>query len=231
MPENRLTIPQWSEDDRPRERMIKHGASALSDSELLAILIRVGRQGRTAVELSRDILDDCHNNLNELAMLSVAELCRKYKGISAAKAVAIMAALELGRRRKNTERQERKQVTSSQDLFEIFEPAIADFTHEEFWIALMNNRNHLIDVRRLTAGGIASTIIDVPMLLKTAIEHSAMAVAVAHNHPSGDVQPSKEDIAITQRIDAGCKAIGIRFLDHLIISQNKYYSFADENMI
>jgi len=231
MPETRLTIPQWSEDDRPRERMIKHGVSALSDSELLAILIRVGRQGRTAVELSRDILDDCHNNLNELAMLSVSELCRKYKGISTAKAVTVMAALELGKRRKNTDIQERKQILTSFDLFEIFEPAIADLTHEEFWVALMNNKNHVIDTRRLTVGGVTSTIMDVPMLLRTAIERSATAVAVAHNHPSGDENPSKEDIEITQKIKTGCEAIGIRFIDHLIICQNKYYSFASKGQI
>jgi DNA repair protein RadC len=231
MTESRLTIPQWNKDDRPREKMIKHGASTLSDSELLAILIRTGRQGRTAVELSRDILDNCHNNLNELAMLSVPELCRQYKGISAAKAVTVMAALELGKRRRNAERPERKQVRTSSDLFDIFETAIADCIHEEFWVALLNAKNHLTATRMLTRGNTTGTVTDVPMLLRLAIEHSAVALAVAHNHPSGDTAPSKADIAITQKIKTGCEAVGIRFIDHLIVCQKKYYSFADEGVI
>ncbi|MDR0811394.1 MAG: DNA repair protein RadC [Paludibacter sp.] len=226
-----LTIPQWSEDDRPREKMIRQGAGALSDSELLAILIRTGIPGKTAVELSRDILNDCHNNLNELAMLSVSELCKRHKGISAAKAVTVMAALEIGKRRKNAEHNDRKSVKTSRDLFEIFEPTIADFTHEEVWVALLNNKNYLINIQRLTSGGMNNSIIDVPMLLRTAVERSATAVAVAHNHPSGDVNPSHADIQITQKMKLGCEAVGIRFLDHLIVCQRKYYSFADNGKI
>jgi DNA repair protein RadC len=225
--EKRLSIAHWAEDDRPREKLLNKGVSALSDAELIAILIGSGNRDESAVELSRRILNDNHNNLNELARLSIAEL-ERYKGIGDAKAISVCAALELGKRRKTNEIVERKKITQSHDLFELFEPILLDLKHEEFWVALMNGANKVMDVKRLTQGGSKQTVVDLPMLLRMALESSAHAIAVAHNHPSGENRPSKEDESITRRIKNGCDAIGILFLDHIIIAGGKYYSFADE---
>jgi len=224
----RLTIPNWAEDDRPREKMLLKGAQSLSDAELLAILIAIGNKNETAVELSRRILHDCSDNLNELARLSIADLCKRFKGIGQAKAITIMAAMELGKRRKMADNKERKQIKSSIHLFELFEPHLADLPHEEFWLGMLNSANKVIDVKRLTQGGTRQTVVDVPMLLKMAIEKSAAAVVVAHNHPSGQNHPSREDEEVTRRIKEGCQAVGIILLDHIIIAHNNYYSFSDE---
>ena len=228
--EKRLTIRQWAEDDRPREKMLRKGIASLSDAELLAILIGSGNTNETAVELAKRILYESGGNLNELAKLSVTELSKRFKGIGEAKAITIVAALELGKRRKAGENRERKQICSSKGFYELFEPYLIDLPHEEFWIALLDNSLRVLEVRRLTQGGTTRTVVDVPMLLKIAIEKSAQAIAVAHNHPSGQIQPSKEDREITQKIKAGCDAVGIRLLDHVIIAQGGYYSFCDEGM-
>ena len=226
--EKRLTIREWAEDDRPREKMLLKGSNSLSDAELLAILIASGNKNETAVELSRRILHECGDNINELARLSIHELCKRFKGIGKAKAITIIAALELGKRRKTAELLERKKITSSIDLQELFEPLLVDLHHEEFWVGLLNGANKVIETRRLTQGGTRQTVVDVPMLLKMALEKSAPALVVAHNHPSGQNRPSHEDEQITRRIKAGCDAIGISFLDHIIIARGSYYSFADE---
>jgi DNA repair protein RadC len=226
--EKRLTIRDWAEDDRPREKMLRKGAQSLSDAELLAILIAIGNKNETAVELTRRILHECHDNLNELAQLSIADLCKRFKGIGEAKAITIMAALELGKRRKTSEMLERKKITSSKDLFELFEPQLIDLPHEEFWLGFLNGANKVIEIKRLTQGGSRQTVVDVAMLLKMALEKSAQAVVVAHNHPSGQNRPSHEDEIITKRIKTGCEAIGISFIDHIIIARGEYYSFADE---
>ena len=226
--EKRLTIRDWAEDDRPREKMLRKGAQSLSDAELLAILIAIGNKNETAVELTRRILHECHDNLNELAQLSIADLCKRFKGIGEAKAITIMAALELGKRRKTSEMLERKKITSSKDLFELFEPQLIDLPHEEFWLGFLNGANKVIEIKRLTQGGSRQTVVDVAMLLKMALEKSAQAVVVAHNHPSGQNRPSHEDEIITKRIKSGCEAIGISFIDHIIIARGEYYSFADE---
>ena len=226
--EKRLTNREWAEDDRPREKMLHKGAQSLSDAELLAILIASGNKNETAVELSRRILHECGDNINELARLSIHELCKRFRGIGEAKAITIMAALELGKRRKTSELLERKKVTSSIDLFELFEPLLLDLHHEEFWVGLLNGAHKVLETRRLTQGGTRQTVVDVPMLLKMALEKSAQAVVVAHNHPSGQNRPSQEDELITKRVKAGCDAIGITFLDHIIIARGSYYSFADE---
>jgi DNA repair protein RadC len=226
--DKRLTIRDWAEDDRPREKMLRKGAQSLSDAELLAILIGSGSRNETAVELSRRILHDCHDNLNELAQLSITDLCKRFKGIGEAKAITIMAALEIGKRRKTSEILERKKITSSNDLFELFEPQLVDLLHEEFWLCLLNGANKVIEIKRLTQGGSRQTVVDVPMLLKMALEKSALAVVVAHNHPSGQNRPSHEDEVITKRIKSGCEAVGINLLDHIIIAKGQYYSFADE---
>ncbi len=226
--EKRLTIREWAEDDRPREKMLHKGSQSLSDAELLAILISSGNKNESAVELSRRILHECGDNINELARLSIHELCKRFKGIGEAKAITIMAALELGKRRKTSEMLERKKITSSIDLFELFEPLLVDLQHEEFWIGLLNGANKVLETRRLTQGGSKQTVVDVPMLLKLALEKSAQAVVVAHNHPSGQNRPSTEDEKITLCIKEGCKAIGIAFIDHIIIARGQYFSFADE---
>ena len=230
MEENYLSIKNWAEDDRPREKLLNKGASVLSDAELLAIMIGSGSRNESAVQLCRKILKASHDNLNELARLSIDELC-KFKGIGEAKAITISAALELGNRRKTNEVRERIRITQSRDLFELFEPILLDLKHEEFWVALLNGANKVLDVKRLTQGGTRQTVVDIPMILKMSLEKSAPAIAVAHNHPSGQDNPSREDDAITQRIKKGCEAIDVRLLDHIIIAGGKYYSFADEGKI
>lgn len=229
--EKRLTIREWAEDDRPREKMLKKGSGSLSDAELLAILIGSGNKNESAVELSRRILRECSDNLNELASLTINDLCTRFKGIGEAKAISIKAALELGKRRKTSEVLERKKITSSIDLFDLFEPELIDLTHEEFWLALLNGANKVIEIARLTQGGSRQTVVDIPMILKLALEKSALAIAVAHNHPSGQNRPSQEDELITRRIKSGCEAIGIQLLDHIIIARGQYYSFVDEGKI
>lgn len=229
-PEKRLTIRDWAEDDRPREKLLNKGAAALSDAELFAILIGSGNKNESAVELCKRILGDNHNNLNELARLSITDLA-KYKGIGEAKAISIVAALEIGKRRKTNEVLERTKITQSSDLFELFEPALLDLNHEEFWVAFMNGANKVLETKRLTQGGMKQTVVDVSMLLRMALERSAHAVAVAHNHPSGENYPSREDLQITQKIKTGCNAIGVRLLDHIIIAGGRYYSFADEGKL
>ncbi len=229
--EKRLTIREWSEDDRPREKMLRKGTSSLSDAELLAILIGSGNRDESAVELARRIMRECDDNINELARLTIADLCKKFKGIGEAKAISIMAALELGKRRKTSDFLERKQILSSRDLFEVFEPLLIDLVHEEFWIVFMNGANKVLSTHKLTQGGIQQTIVDVPLLLKMSLERLAQSIAVAHNHPSGQNKPSSEDENITRRIKQGCDAIGIRLLDHIIVARGKYYSFADDGKL
>ena len=226
--DKRLTIRDWAEDDRPREKMMRKGSTSLSDAELLAILIGSGNRNESAVELSRRIMRECQDNINELAVLTVTDLCKRFKGIGSAKAITIMAALELGKRRKTSEMLERKKITSSQDLFDLFEPQLVDLPHEEFWIGLLNGANKIIEIKRLTQGGSRQTVVDIPMLLKLSVEKSAISIVVAHNHPSGQNRPSVEDQQITNKIKAGCNAIGITFLDHIIVARGNYYSFADE---
>jgi len=226
--DKRLTIRDWAEDDRPREKMLRKGAHSLSDAELLAILIGSGNRDESAVELSRRIMHECSDNINELALLSISDLCKRFKGIGEAKAITIMAALEIGKRRKTSEILERKKITSSLDLFDLFEPQLMDLPHEEFWVGLLNGANKVIEIKRLTQGGSRQTVVDIPMLLKMALEKSALAVVVAHNHPSGQNRPSHEDEQITRKIKAGCEAIGITLLDHIIVAKGQYYSFADE---
>lgn len=229
--EKRLTIREWSEDDRPREKMLRKGTSSLSDAELLAILIGSGNRDESAVELARRIMRECDDNINELARLTIADLCKKFKGIGEAKAITIKAALELGKRRKTSDFLERKQILSSRDLFEVFEPLLIDLVHEEFWIVFMNGANKVLSTHKLTQGGIQQTIVDVPLLLKMSLERLAQSIAVAHNHPSGQNKPSNEDENITRRIKQGCDAIGIRLLDHIIVARGKYYSFADDGKL
>ncbi len=225
-----VSIKNWAEDDRPREKLLKHGVSALSNAELIAILIGSGSRETSAVDLSKNILHDSENNLNELARLSLSELMR-YKGIGEAKAISIVAALELGKRRKLEQVLERKQIKNSDDLFQLFYPILNDLPHEEFWLVMLNRANKVLEVKKLFQGGGNSVAVDVRQVLKTVLIGSAHSVAIAHNHPSGQLQPSQHDISITEKIAKGCKAIDVRFLDHIIIANGKYISFADENRL
>ena len=227
----RLTIKEWSEKDRPREKMMQNGVAVLSDAELLAIIIGTGNKNESAVELARKMLGECHNNINELAHLTVFNMCSKFKGIGEAKAITIIAALELGKRRKTDEVVRRRKISSSIDLFELFETNMLDLHHEEFWIALLDGANKVIETKKLSQGGSQNTVVDIPIILKYALEKSAISVAVAHNHPSGQNYPSREDENVTRHIKSGCEAVGLRFLDHIIIARGKYYSFCDEGKI
>ena len=229
--EKKLSIKQWAEEDRPREKMLQKGIQSLSDAELLAILIGSGNSDETAVELSRRILSASHNNLNELGKVSVADLKKSFKGIGEAKAITIAAALELGRRRNTADAIERKKVVCSRHIFEIFHPILSDLAHEEFWLLLLNKANRVIDTVKINQGGIGETIADIRLILKSAIDKRATSIAVCHNHPSGSATPSKNDIDFTEKIKIACRTVDILFHDHIIIAANNFYSFADEEII
>lgn len=226
----KLNITDWALSDRPREKLISKGISSLSDAELIAILIGSGNKNETAVDLSKRILLENKNNLNELAKLSLNDL-ENYKGIGEAKAITIIAALELGRRRNLHEAIERKKITSSKDAFEIFSPIISDLPYEEFWILLLNRSNKIIDKIRISSGGITGTIADIRIILKEAIMKNSTGIIVCHNHPSGNIKPSSSDIDLTKKIKSAAEIMDISVLDHIIVAENSFYSFADEGIL
>lgn len=226
-----FTIKQWAEDDRPREKMLNKGVGALSNAELLAILIGSGTQTETAVDLAKRLLQKYSNDLFELGKLSPNELAKQVKGIGKAKAVAISAALELGKRRRLLLPKQLESIKSSTSVAEEFYPIMSDLTHEEFWVLLLNKANKQIGKYKISSGGISSTIVDSRIILKYAIENLASNVVLVHNHPSGSLSPSRDDIELTKKIIMGCKALDIIVLDHIIIGQNKYYSFSDEGLL
>lgn len=227
---DKLNINQWAEEDRPREKMMAHGAEVLSDAELLAILIGSGSHDETAVELMRRVLFACGNNLNELGKLSVEQLC-SFKGIGPAKAVTIMAACELGRRRKLAEIEERFVVRSSRDIYNYFHPKMADLPIEEIWVMLLNNACKVMDTRRVAIGGISEVVADVRLVLREAIMARATAVVLCHNHPSGSIHPSRHDDSLTDRLRQACEVMNIRFIDHVIVTDGRYYSYVDEGRL
>lgn len=227
---DKLNINQWAEEDRPREKMMAHGAEVLSDAELLAILIGSGSQDETAVELMRRVLSACGNNLNELGKLSIEQLC-SFKGIGPAKAVTIMAACELGRRRKLAEIEERFVVRSSCDIYNYFHPKMADLPIEEIWVMLLNNACKVMDTRRVAIGGISEVVADVRLVLREAIMARATAVVLCHNHPSGSIHPSRHDDSLTDRLRQACEVMNIRFIDHVIVTDGRYYSYVDEGRL
>lgn len=230
METTKLTINQWAEEDRPREKMIQKGAYALTDAELLAILIGSGNTDETAVELMRRVLAACNNNLNELGKLTVEQLCA-FKGIGPAKAITIMAACELGRRRKLSEMGERPLIRSSQDIYNYFHPKLGDLPTEECWVMLLNAASRLIDSQRITAGGIAETLVDIRTVMREAIVKRATALALCHNHPSGNPRPSRQDDQLTDRLGKACALMNIRLTDHLIVADGRYYSYNDEGRL
>lgn len=226
----KLSIKKWAIEDRPREKLLIKGLGSLSDAELVAILIGSGNREESAVELAKRILGGANNNLNELGKYTVSDLMA-HKGIGEAKAISIVAALELGRRRKSAEVLVRKKIGSSHDVFDIFQPLIGDLPHEEFWVLLLNRSHRIIDRFRTSQGGISGTVIDVRMVLKTALEKLSSAIILCHNHPSANLSPSDADIQITQKLKEAAKFMDIQVLDHLIITDTNYFSFADEGMI
>jgi len=226
----KLTITQWAEEDRPREKMMLHGVSALSNAELLAILIGSGNTEDSAVELMRKVLNDYRNNLNELGKASIDELCR-YKGIGPAKAITILAASELGKRRKEETVEERKTILSSRDVYECFYPLMCDLPIEECWVLLLNQASKLIDKVKISAGGLNATAVDVRCVLREALLKRASAIALCHNHPSGNIRPSKEDDLLTRQIAQATECMNIRFVDHVILTDGAFYSYADEGRI
>ncbi|WP_375242318.1 DNA repair protein RadC [Lacinutrix sp.] len=225
-----FSIKNWSQDDQPREKLRDKGKAALSDAELVAILIGSGTKAESAVALSKRILASTDNNLSELGKLSIKQLTA-FKGIGEAKAISIIAALELGRRRRGADALERKKITSSVSVFELMQPVIGDLAHEEFWIVYLNNSNKVIQKNQLSKGGITGTLVDVRLALKTALEVSATAIILVHNHPSGTLKPSQADKDLTTKLKTAGQSLDIKVLDHLIITENAYFSFADENLI
>lgn len=223
-------IKSWAEDDRPREKLLEKGRQILSEAELIAILIGSGTKNETAVELSKRILGTVENNLHSLGKLSVQELT-KFKGIGEAKAVSIVAALELGRRRKEAEQMKRVKIVSSKDAFDILHPLMIDLQHEEFWLLMLNRANVLVRKELISKGGVSGTVVDTRLIFKSAIEQYASSIIVCHNHPSGNLKPSNADIRITNNLKEAGKVMEIPLVDHLIITETGYYSFADEGLI
>lgn len=225
-----FSIKNWSDDDKPREKLLQKGKSVLSDAELIAILIGSGSRNESAVELSKRILASVNNNLNELGKLSIKQLMQ-FKGIGEAKAVSIAAALEIGRRRRGEEAQKITKISSSKNVFELLQPKMGELSHEEFWIVFLNNSNAVLQAGQLSKGGITGTLVDVRLVLKQALELGAVGLILAHNHPSGTLRPSEADKQITRKLKVAAEALDIKVLDHIIITQKEYFSFADENIL
>jgi DNA repair protein RadC len=228
--ETSMTIKEWSPEDRPREKLLLKGKSSLSDAELIAILLRSGTQTVSAVDLAKQILRNVDNNLHALATLTVKDLL-KIRGIGHAKAVGIVAALELGRRRKDLMHHERPKISSAKDVFELFKADLPDIPHEEFWILLLNRANRVIKKEQISQGGVTGTVADPKIIFKIALQELACSIILAHNHPSGNLIASQADIILTKKLQEGAKLLDIQILDHIIIGGLKFYSFADEGLL
>ena len=228
--DKKFGIKSWAEEDRPREKLLLKGKEALSNAELFAILIGSGSTNETAVGLCKRIFAKYGNSLNELGKVSVNDLM-KFKGIGEAKAISIVAAMELGRRRRASAALEKKQITSSGDVFEVMQPVVGDLPHEEFWVLFLNRSNKVVSKERISVGGVAGTVADVKIILKRALEVLASGIILCHNHPSGNLRPSKADIQLTKKMTQAAKFLEISVLDHLIVTDEGYLSFADEGMM
>jgi len=226
----KLTIKSWALDDRPREKLIAKGKKALSDAELIAILIGSGNREESAVGLSKRILKSVNGNINELAKLSVEKLST-FKGIGEAKAISIITGLELGKRRQLEVALEKPTITSSKDGANLMQPIIGDLEHEEFWVLFLNNANKVVAKSQISKGGLTATIVDIRLVFKSALELFSVGIIVCHNHPSGKLQPSNADKNLTQRIKEAGITLDIKLLDHLIITKKAYFSFADEGLL
>lgn len=227
---NSLSITAWAEEDRPREKMLLKGRHSLSDAELLAIMLGSGSIGESAVGLAQRILGSVENNLHELGKRSIIDL-QRFKGVGEAKAITIAAALELGRRRQISDLRDRPRVTSSRDAFDAIASMLTDLYHEEFWLLLLNKANEIVAREKLSTGGMAGTVADVKMAFKIALDAKASAIIAVHNHPSGNLKPSEADIILTKKLKDAGRILDLPLLDHLIVSERGYYSFADEGAI
>ncbi len=225
-----LTIKSWAEEDRPREKLSQQGRRFLSDAELIAILIGSGSRNESAVELSKRILHACNHDLNQLGKLSIQELS-KFKGIGEAKAISIIAALELGRRRKDAIAPDQVKVKSSKDVYQAIGSQFEDINHEEFWVLLLNRANKITSKHLISKGGQAGTIADPKIIFNVALENHAAYIIMAHNHPSGNLKPSQADLNLTSKLKSAGQLLDIPVLDHLIISDNGFFSFADEGIL
>jgi len=228
--EHVLPISAWAEEDRPREKMLLKGRQTLSDAELLAILLGSGSVGESAVSLARRLLLAVENNLHELGKRSIHDL-QRFKGVGEAKAIAIAAALELGRRRQLSDLRERPRITSSRDAYQAVAPLLTDLSHEEFWLLLLNKANEVMARERLSTGGMSGTVVDIKMVFKSALDARASGIIAVHNHPSGNLQPSIADQELTRRLRRAGEMLDLPLLDHLIVSERGYYSFADEGAL
>jgi DNA repair protein RadC len=228
--EKPLSIKSWSPDDRPREKLILKGKSALSDAELIAILLGSGTSSLSAVDLAKKVLQPAENNLHQLARLTVKDFV-KIKGIGEAKALTIVAALELGRRRKELDGNEKNKITGSKDAYDLLKADLLDIAHEEFWIILLNRANRVIKKSQVSQGGVSGTVADPKIIFKLALEELASGIILAHNHPSGNLTASQADLDLTKRLKEAGKLLDIQVLDHLIVAGQKYFSFADEGLI
>ncbi len=226
----KLTIAHWSEDDQPREKLRDKGPQALSDAELLAILIGSGSPGVSAVDLMQDVLRGCHNNLNTLGKMTIRQLC-DYKGIGEAKAITILAACELGKRRQMESPEERPELGTATRIYNHMHPVMQDLDVEEFWVLMMNQNHRLIRKMRIAHGGISEVSVDVRIIIREAVLANATILAVCHNHPSGSLKPSNMDDDLTSSIQNACRLMRIRFLDHVIITDGAYYSYHEEGRV
>jgi DNA repair protein RadC len=227
----KITIKNWAEDDRPREKLMLKGKSALSDAELTAMLIGSGNTEESAVELSKRILKSVNDNLIELSKLSINDLVKNFKGIGEAKAISIIAALELGKRRRSAEIIEKKKINSSNDAFELMHSMVSDCFYEEFWIIMLNKANKVIKYKSISEGGLTATVADPKKIFKLALENNATSLILCHNHPSGNLKPSEADIKITKQLKEAGLLLEISVIDHIIIGDDSYYSFADEGIL
>jgi len=227
---DKLSIRDWARDDRPREKLMALGPGSLSDAELLAILIRSGSVKQSALDLAKRIMGAAGNDLHGLGRMGVAELT-KFNGMGEAKAIGIVAALELGRRRRASEARERASVASSASAYELVRPMLADLPHEEFWLVLLDRGNRLLECRRVSTGGMHGTVADPKIIFKEALDRRASCLVVCHNHPSGQLRPSEEDIKLTRKLTEGGRLLDIVVQDHLIVTAAGYYSFADNGML
>lgn len=227
---DKLSITQWAEDDRPREKLMRLGPEALSNAELMAILIGSGTPEESAVDLMKRVLNDCNNNLNTLGKRSIAQLM-KYKGVGPAKAVTIMAACELGKRRQMEKAEVRPKLDSAEAIYQYMHPKMQDLDVEEAWALLMNQNFNLLKAVRLSHGGISETAVDVRIILKEALLANATIVAICHNHPSNNHHPSSNDDRLTELVRKACQTMRIFMLDHIIITDGRYYSYREEGRL
>ena len=228
---DKISIKQWAEEDRPREKLLLKGVAALSDSELLAILIGSGNDKESAVELSKRILNKAENDLNKLGRFSVDDLVQNFRGMGYAKSVSVIAALELGKRRRESEPAQLKKIGSSKDAYELFFPLFVGLNYEETWALLLNRANHVVSTIQVSKGGISETVVDIRLILREALTHYASGIILGHNHPSGNCVPSPQDTQLTKKLKEAAQWMDISLLDHLIVCEKTYYSFADEGVI